>query len=117
MGKKIENIGPDTPIATNEKGGQQSETPYRFDLIDGKAEFVLAGVLGYGATRYAVNNWRLISLQDHLKHALQHIFAYFAGDRQDDHLGHAYCRIHFAVAMREAGEEYDALKLPDQGGE
>jgi len=108
---KIEAVGPDVPLVVNEKGGKQSKSPYRFDLVDGKAMFRLAGVLAYGATRYAPNNWRLISLQDHLNHALQHLFAYLAGDTQDDHLGHALCRLMFAVAKQEMGDNFEAMKI------
>ena len=95
----IEGVGPETAITTNEKGGKQSDTPYRFDLIDAKAMFRLAQVMAYGAKRYAPNNWRLITKEDHINHALQHLYAYLAGDKQDDHLGHALARIMMAVAL------------------
>ena len=95
----ITGIGKNEPIATNEQGGKQSATPYRFDLVPAKAMFALAHVVAEGAKRYEKDNWRKISVADHLNHALQHIYAYMAGDEQDDHLGHALCRLAFAVEL------------------
>ena len=97
----IEGIGPDAEIVTLPNGAKQSKVQERFDLLDGKAMFRLAGVIGYGAERYGPNNWRGIPLEDHINHALMHLFAYLAGDTQDDHLGHALCRLHMAVAVEE----------------
>ena len=97
----IKGLGPDAPIATNERGGQQSASPYDFHLIDARAMFRLAGVLAYGATRYQRDNWRLIDTEDHINHALQHIYAWLAGDEQDDHLGHAFCRLMMAIGTED----------------
>jgi hypothetical protein len=91
-------VGPDAPIVTNAQGGMQSKVERAFHLMDGKAMFRLAGVLHIGAQRYARDNWRKIDCEDHINHALQHLFAYQAGDRQDDHLGHAFCRLMMACA-------------------
>jgi tagatose-1,6-bisphosphate aldolase non-catalytic subunit AgaZ/GatZ len=68
-------------------------------LVDPQALFNLARVLAYGAKKYGENNWRSLTVQEHLNHALQHIYAYLAGDFQDDHLGHAQCRVHMALAV------------------
>ena len=106
MDKKIDGVGPGVEIQTNEKGGKQSNSPYGFHLMDPEASFVLAKVLAYGAKIYARDNWRLIDVEDHLNHALQHIFAWMAGDLQDDHLEHALCRLHFAVAVDRQDNEY-----------
>ena len=110
--KRIKDLGPDAPIVTNAKGGEQSACPYAFHLLDGDAMFRLASILAYGAERYEPNNWRRIDLKDHLNHALQHIMAYLAGDTQDDHLGHAFCRMMFVIAMEEEGQVYDARAIP-----
>ena len=97
----IEGVGPDVGITQNEKGGYQSDTPYAFHLIDAPAMFELAKVLAVGAEKYERDNWRKIDCEDHLNHALQHIFAYMAGDEQDEHLEHAFCRLMMAVAVKE----------------
>lgn len=100
----IRGIGPDTPKVINEQGGSQSLLPYRFDLIDPQAIFALAEVLYQGAERHGEDNWRKIPINDHLNHALAHIYAYMAGDEQDDHLGHAFCRMMFAVALERGNK-------------
>lgn len=99
-GVNISGVGPDTPIETNANGGKQSTTPYRFDLLDAPAMFQLAAIAGKGAAKYGVSNWRKIDTRSHLNHALIHVFAYLAGDKSEDHLEHAFCRMMFAVAMK-----------------
>jgi hypothetical protein len=84
---------------TNQQGGKQSRLDYRFDLIDAKAMFALAKVMHEGAQHYDVDNWRKISVGDHLNHAQSHIWAYQAGDKQDEHLEHAFTRLMMALAM------------------
>lgn len=95
----IPGIGPDAPTVVNKQGGRQSENPYRFDLIDAKAMFRLAGIVGYGARKHGENNWRLLPQSDHVNRAIGHLYAYLGGDKQDDHLAHALCRVMFAVAQ------------------
>lgn len=102
----IEGMSKDQSIVINEKGGGQSNIPYRFDLIDAKALFEMAKILSEGANKYGVNNWRLIPTEDHINHAISHLYAHLAGDRQDDHLGHAFCRAMFALAVSK--EEIDS---------
>lgn len=94
----IEGIGPDAPIEVNEKGGKGSKMPYAFAWLDALAMFALAKVVMYGGQKYGFNNWRKVDTLTHLNHALTHIYAWLAGDRQDDHLEHAFCRLMMAVA-------------------
>ena len=84
---------------TNPQGGKQSRLDYRFDLIDAKAMFDLARVMHEGTKKYEKDNWRKISTDDHLNHALSHIWAHLAGDKQDNHLGHALTRVMMALAV------------------
>ena len=84
---------------TTPQGGKQSRLDYRFDLIDAKAMFDLARVMHEGAKKYEKDNWRKISTDDHLNHALSHIWAHLAGDKQDNHLGHALTRVMMALAV------------------
>ena len=88
----MKSVGTDAPVVTNDQGGMQSAVEYRFDLIDTSAIFALAEVLAIGAKKYAPDNWRKISPNDHLNHMLIHAMAWKAGDTQDDHLGHALTR-------------------------
>lgn len=93
----VQGVGPDAPIVTNEAGGKQSGSPYRCDLLPPLAALQVASVLKHGADKYGPNNWKKIPTGDHLNHALAHVLAWLAGDRQDDHLGHFACRAMMAL--------------------
>jgi hypothetical protein len=108
----VPGMGKNVPIDVNLDGGKQSVLDYRFDLIDPLPLFRLAAILGEGALKYGRWNWRRITLEDNLNHALSHIFAHLAGDTQDDHLGHAFCRLHFAMSM-EMTPGVSPRMLPD----
>jgi hypothetical protein len=84
---------------TNEQGGKQSKLEYAFHLIDAKAMFALAKVMYEGAQNYEVDNWRKISVDEHINHAQSHIWAHKAGDKQDFHLSHAFTRCMMALAV------------------
>jgi len=101
--------GPDAPTVTNLQGGKQSELNYRFDLIDGMAMFRMAGILDSGAKKYGEENWRNIPTMRHINSALAHLEAYklhlqgrLSVEDQDDHLGHALCRIMFACGVENS---------------
>lgn len=49
----------------------------------------VSNILETESKKYGVEN----SLNDHLSHALRHIYAYLAGDRSDNHLGNAACHL------------------------
>jgi len=103
LGRVEEVSSPDAPRVTNAAGGSQSKVEVRFDLIDGPALFEMAHVLHEGAEKYGENNWRLISVEDHLNHLIMHAYAYLSGDRTDEHLSHIQCRGMFAqgVALKQ----------------
>ena len=88
-------------MVVNYNGGRQSKLGYRFDLIDTKAIFALANVLHTGEVRYGKDNWRKIDTESHLNHALSHAYAFLAGDQQDDHLSHCFCRLMMAIGVDE----------------
>ena len=94
----ITGVSKDEPISTNTRGGKQSASQYSLTAsFPHRAVLDVAKVVKYGLEKYAPDNWRLISRDDHLNHVLVHLFAYLAGDKQDDHLEHAACRILFAL--------------------
>jgi len=105
----IFGVEPDAPVVENENGGKQSDTPYGFHLLPCSALFDAARVAKYGADKYGETfdkrNYTKIDTVEHLNHAVQHIYAFLAGDTQDDHLGHAIVRLMFAydVEHRKAG--------------
>ena len=97
---KIDGVGRDAEIIVNEQGGKQSKTPSRLDLVPAEAIIEVGKVLEEGLKKYSIiDNWRLIDSRSHLNHVLVHIFAYLAGDRQDEHLSHAACRALMALEM------------------
>ena len=101
---KVAGVGDGAPTVTNEAGGKQSHVPYRLDLSPALATLHVGGVLAEGAEKYGEDNWRSIPVADHLNHALVHAYAWLAGDRSSDHLGHFACRAMMALELHLAGE-------------
>jgi len=87
-------------IITNKKGGRQSYIGVAYDCLDPVAMEKLAEVLYQGFIKYGADNWRLIPCVSHLNHALAHIMKFLMGDKSEDHLEHAFCRLMMAVAMK-----------------
>ena len=102
-------------IVSNANGGQQSKAEGRFDLVPGEAIIRMAKIVEYGAQRYPKNNWRRITMAEHLNHAEQHIQLLKAGDTSEDHLGHALTRLAFAVAMEDPSYDFRAEDKDVQG--
>ncbi len=99
----ILGVQPDMPTETNERGGRQSATPYAFHLLPPNAIFAAAEVAKYGAEKYGETqldrNYKKIPAEEHVNHAVQHLYAYLAGDTGDDHLAHAILRAMFAFEV------------------
>lgn len=103
----VAGVGPDAPVVVNAAGGKQSGSPFRCDLLPPRATLAVAAVLKEGAEKYGDHNWHAIPIDDHLNHALAHVFAWLAGDQQDDHLEHFATRALMALEiarMAERGE-------------
>lgn len=114
---KVENNVFDT-------GAQRSKDVegYRFDLISYPALRVIAKVLHEGAQKYDAFNWEMgMPINDILIHAINHIYAFLDGDRSEDHLGHAFCNMMFAVhGMQDDKFSKSGLRPPkgtDNAGE
>lgn len=110
----IDGVGPDAPVSVNEKGGKQSSSPYRADLLPALATLEVAKVLKHGAAKYGPDNWRNLTTEEILNHVQVHLLAWFAGDRSDDHLSHAACRCLMALDLELCRErelrEYSAVE-------
>ena len=84
----------------NEKGGKQSEIKVAFHLLPAKATLKVAEVLHEGFKKYGKDNWRLIPSEDHLNHALYHVFKHLEGeDVTIEHITHFACRALMALEM------------------
>ena len=103
----MEGLGTDLKISVNDKGGKQHIRPYRAQAIPPKAMLALANVryIGHEELGYEDDNYKSIDLEEHLGRALTHIYAYLAGDRSNEHLSHALCRLAFAVEMEKDADE------------
>ena len=100
----VAGVGADAPMVENERGGKHSLVPYRCDLLPPLAVLEIAAVLHRGASSHGEENWRKVSVRDHLNHAMTHVLAHFAGDASDGHLSHAACRLLFALELQTKGE-------------
>ena len=101
---ELKGLSPDAEIITNAQGGMQGKAEYGFHLCDYGALFALGEVMQYGATKYERDNWRKIPAEEHFNHMVIHALAYLSGDRQDDHLGHMFCRAMMFYATAKAEE-------------
>lgn len=72
--------------------------------------FAAAEVAKYGADKYGETihsrNYTKIPVEEHINHAIQHLYAYLAGDTSDDHLGHAIVRAMFAYDVDQNGVQH-----------
>jgi hypothetical protein len=86
-------------IIENSEGGKQTAIKTAFHLIPSIALFKIAETLYEGSLKYETDNWKKIPIDIHLGRCVQHIYAYLANDKTEDHLSHALCRLMFATAI------------------
>jgi hypothetical protein len=76
------------------------------DLLDGQVLEEMAHVMGFGASKYARDNWRNgMAVEKVLASVLRHVYADLRGEHRDPetgrlHLSHAMCGLMFAVWYR-----------------
>lgn len=88
----------------NKQGGKQAYIDGRPELIPPTAVKIISKILKAGAAKYSRDNWRKISEEDHLSHALLHIYNYLEGKESlEDDLGNATCRLLFALDLAAGG--------------
>lgn len=88
-----------SPTITNELGGRQSHVERAYHLVPPEGLAQVARVLHHGYIKYGKDNWRLIETDEHLNHALNHIYLHLAGNVSEDHLAHATTRLMMALEL------------------
>lgn len=83
---------------TLSKGGKVSSTEYYFLDFDSQVLLDVAKISKNGCDRRGPDNYKKVTCNEHLDRALAHIHLFLAGDRSDNHLGNAICRLIFAYA-------------------
>lgn len=90
----------------------------RYDLIPPAGVRAVAEACALGARKYGVHNWRKgIPASDLVNHALRHVFLWLAGDKEEDHIGHAIWNL-MALCEMEARKPtmMDAPFRDEDGG-
>jgi len=115
MGFKEEDLQPQ-PAAT---GTKYDNGKLPLDLLDPLALEGLAGVLAFGAKKYASHNWRGgISYSRLVAALLRHVFALLRGERIDPesglpHIDHVGCCWMFLSNMMKTRPDLDDLHKND----
>lgn len=100
-------VDPDhSKTVTNGDGGRQSKLEFAVGSADPLAVLAMAKVQAEGDAKYGKDNWRLISEDDHLSHAMLHIVMHQVGDGDEAHLAHALTRVHMAMAKHLRPDYY-----------
>ena len=86
-------------IETNRNGGMHSKLLYRCDLLPFSAILAIARVLKKGCEKYSDYNWKKVTRDEHINHALTHLFKMRTGDHSEEHLAQALTRLCFAFEI------------------
>lgn len=101
------SFGPDAPVEENAHGGKRSISPCALDVVP-TALLRVGRVFHAGEAKYEAapqlvgrENWRRIPARENVRHAVNHVFAWLAGDVSDEHLEHAACRLLMAIEREQ----------------
>jgi hypothetical protein len=78
----------------------QTNIPYAFHNIPANAMLEVAAVIKSGGEKYGNYNYLYISQDEHINHAIAHLYLFLSGDRTEEHLVHATCRAMFAAEIQ-----------------
>lgn len=93
-------------IATYGAGAKRTAKDVRFELLTPIGMRRMAMASHEGAEKYGpLNVEKGLPISVFLNHALSHIYSYLAGDRSEDHLGHAAWNLAFACHSEEIWPE------------
>lgn len=95
------------PTITNLAGGKQSQVLRDYTLVPVNALAQVARVMYNGSLKYDKDNWKSIPCNDHINHALNHVYLHLAGNTQEDHLAHATTRMMMALELQHGGNNND----------
>lgn len=107
------NLAGVNPAPTAAQGIKHDEGKEPLDLLSRIWLLGVAGVLAFGAKKYASHNWRGgIQRSRLIAAALRHLLAYNEGEDRDpesglNHLHHASCCLMFASEMHETRPDLD----------
>ena len=97
--EKHGGTSPADTTVVNARGGKQAHIATRLTLIPPGALMRVGEILSTGAEKYGIENWRLISYEEHLDHALEHAMRFLTHESGEDHLGNFCCRALMALEM------------------
>jgi hypothetical protein len=96
-------------IETYESGAKRSSLGARWDLLSPVGLRRAAEAAHEGAEKYAAfNHEHGLPVHVYLNHAVAHIYSYLAGDRSEQHLGHAAWNLLFACQSEEVYPDLNA---------
>lgn len=111
------SVGKNAELITGAHGGVQSQHEFRLDMFP-RALLCVGHVCYQGNITHEPKdhtmfdtmepiepNWHKIPARDHFNRCMVHLQAYMAGDRTDDHLGHAACRALFGLEVHLLSRE------------
>lgn len=75
------------------------------DYLSNEPLTAIARVMEEGLKKYPRDNWKLIPFEEHINHALCHLYMFLKGDIQDRHLDHALTRIALAYETFLIGDD------------
>lgn len=87
-------------IEVNERGGKSAYIGVRYDLVPPAAFRAVGGVFEHGAQKYKPNNWKQVTIESHLNHAINHIYRHLENDKSEKcHLANAATRLLMALQL------------------
>lgn len=97
-GRRVNPGGSLAAMDVNARGGRHHRG-LAFTQLPAEAVRRAAAIITAGIATHGKNNWRRLGVDEHLDHAAEHLNRYMAGDDEEDHLGHALCRVLFACEV------------------